>query len=340
MEHMDEIIRAREIIKRKYNALRRGEEETSLALEKHFKPVAEPLKAILRTRDAEVSPRSMMGIKKEEKPEPPSLKKPKNEEVDDDDEDDDDDEFYENYNDEDEEYDDAEEERENDDPLTPSTTQTEPSGEDDDAEESSIVDEYQTLDTYINSSFGPISSAYIRAMITDGKDFDNVNGFRAEANGEWMLGNKIARFDKDDNLLIGDHSFAPTNGLLELIFKREPQEFTTGDLQQYKRILDLTNAHRQLYAADKPIRATRAHKYTSIIKDLYSKESLTEDNEQRGSGLFVPLEKKRTYVYWDDPNELVERLALLAASREAGNTGLDREILSIEEELREAGYIL
>ena len=56
MEHYNDIIRAREIIKRKFNALRHGETEASLALEKHFKPLAEPLKAILRIKDLGVDP--------------------------------------------------------------------------------------------------------------------------------------------------------------------------------------------------------------------------------------------------------------------------------------------
>jgi hypothetical protein len=46
-----------------------------------------------------------------------------------------------------------------------------------------------------------------------------------------------------------------------------------------------------------------------------------------------------SYVYWDDPNELVDRLKLLVASRDAGNTGLENEIISIIEELQESGIL-
>jgi len=41
-------------------------------------------------------------------------------------------------------------------------------------------------------------------------------------------------------------------------------------------------------------------------------------------------DNKIDYVYWDDPNELVDRLQLFDASRRAGNN--DNEILSIIEE--------
>ncbi|KAG5314515.1 YMD3 protein, partial [Pseudoatta argentina] len=42
------------------------------------------------------------------------------------------------------------------------------------------------------------------------------------------------------------------------------------------------------------------------------------------------------YIYWDDPNEIVDRLRLLEPSRQVGHKGHDNEILSIIEELREA----
>jgi len=45
------------------------------------------------------------------------------------------------------------------------------------------------------------------------------------------------------------------------------------------------------------------------------------------------------YVYWGDPNKLVNRLRLLDASHR-GNNAHDNEMLSIIEELREAGLII
>lgn len=45
----------------------------------------------------------------------------------------------------------------------------------------------------------------------------------------------------------------------------------------------------------------------------------------RGMPVMKKIKENVDYVYSDDPNELVERLKLLIASREAGNTGLDNE---------------
>ncbi|KYN20113.1 hypothetical protein ALC57_07541 [Trachymyrmex cornetzi] len=47
-------------------------------------------------------------------------------------------------------------------------------------------------------------------------------------------------------------------------------------------------------------------------------------------------DNKIDYIHWDDPNDIVDRLRLLEASRQAGHNGHDNEILSIIEELREA----
>jgi len=55
--------------------------------------------------------------------------------------------------------------------------------------------------------------------------------------------------------------------------------------------------------------------------------------------MLVSRGHKTDYVYWDDPNELVDRLQLLAASYQAGNKSHTNEIMSMLEELREAGLI-
>ena len=57
----------------------------------------------------------------------------------------------------------------------------------------------------------------------------------------------------------------------------------------------------------------------------YTKEWIYDDN-------------KINYIHWDDPNEIVDRLRLLEILRQTDHN--DNEILSIIEELREAGLII
>lgn len=67
---------------------------------------------------------------------------------------------------------------------------------------------------------------------------------------------------------------------------------------------------------------------------------------KRGEGVVISTDlmrfdrnKHASYTYWNDPNELVDRLRLLIASQAAGNNGHSNEIVSIIEELREANII-
>lgn len=68
---------------------------------------------------------------------------------------------------------------------------------------------------------------------------------------------------------------------------------------------------------------------------------------KKKGGALMPMDSMRysdsaniSYSYWNDPNELVDRLRLLIASKTAGHSGHTNEIMSIIEELREAGIIV
>jgi len=63
-----------------------------------------------------------------------------------------------------------------------------------------------------------------------------------------------------------------------------------------------------------PIMDNKGYKYKSIIVPLLS-------GKRVGKGIprIMTLKDKIDYVHWDDPNELVDRLRLLEASRHAGH---------------------
>lgn len=150
------------------------------------------------------------------------------------------------------------------------------------------------------------------------------------------------------------------------------------DKTVYKEMLINTNAHKRDFNPDGQLKGDKGIKYRQIIKPLFSQpDDATQDSPEQfpklkvGSSLthlkkikiqpdgvnfnfsdhFPKLKvggslpdlktyKSNTdYVYWDDPNELIERLKLLIASKSAGNSNHDNEIVSIIEELREAGII-
>jgi hypothetical protein len=114
--------------------------------------------------------------------------------------------------------------------------------------------------------------------------------------------------------------------------------------------------HGRGYDPQQQIKGTRAFKYTKIIKPLLSSTTTTTPAKLKPVAVSTPIQSKKgggvngsmfmkykqvkpNYVYWNNVNELVERLQLLIASQAAGNNNHNNEIQSITEELREEKII-
>jgi hypothetical protein len=166
---------------------------------------------------------------------------------------------------------------------------------------------YDTVDSWFNS-----------------KLIDRTYGPKRNYNGNIRLGNQDIKF-VGNTLIIQDTTYPLTYGIISLIFSKQPKLYTDSDLEVYKSILIQTSAH---LTTDGSKVKTGGNKYKDIIARLFS----------TGTGLSVKLQN-HNIVYWNDPNELVDRLKLLLASQSAGNTSVSNEILSIFEELHEAGII-
>lgn len=178
-------------------------------------------------------------------------------------------------------------------------------------------------------SFGPLSSKYYNSLIRE-KDNDISYGPKVLDTDNIHIGNKKVTFNARDEIIIGNKSWQGTEGLYELICKKHPKNYNDNDLAHYYEILTYTGAH--LNAANK-IKSNSGYKYTNIIGPLYG-------NSKKGGSLNMKLNNKRIeYVYYDTPDELVDRLRLLVADKEAGNRSHDNEIFSILEELQELKII-
>ena len=169
---------------------------------------------------------------------------------------------------------------------------------------------------------------------------------------ELMIGNTKVEFFNNETALgsmhlinIGGIHYELTDGLREVLFRKTPDLslITEKDKIAYKDILILTNAHKRNYEANSQIRGDKGIKYNKIIKPLFFYVNQNDTKGHKlGGGILPKLKTYRTYsdlTYWDDPNELIERLQLLMASKDAGNNNHDNEIISIIEELKEAGII-
>lgn len=184
--------------------------------------------------------------------------------------------------------------------------------------------------------------------LTPRESYDENFGTRFDfSTNKLFIGNKELSIGENNEFMLDNRPYEGTRGLYELIFMKEPHGYTNSDLKNYKEILELTSAHKRNYAPEGQIKGNRFYKYKSIIKPLFDQKPKTRSKSyhtppKSGSGMNTAVynEKPIEYVYWDDVNELVDRLRLLMASKSAGNTdSQDNEILSIISELREIGVI-
>ena len=67
-----------------------------------------------------------------------------------------------------------------------------------------------------------------------------------DKDGKFYIGNKEANI-KENNIIVGDKTYAGTPGLWELIVARSPDDkmFTNGDYDNYAEIMHSTNVLRR-----------------------------------------------------------------------------------------------
>lgn len=167
------------------------------------------------------------------------------------------------------------------------------------------------------------------------KQLDMLYGLNVKENGDWYFGNSKLKYN-NNTIMMNNIKFKLTPGLFTLLFHVKPINYSKNDLKNYHQILLSTNAHKRKYQSNAQIKGSKSYKYQHIIKHLF-KPKLSFI----GRGVLTKsyLKKDKEYTYWDDPNELVNRLRLLLASDSAGNKNHKNEIISIIEELKEANII-
>lgn len=163
--------------------------------------------------------------------------------------------------------------------------------------------------------------------------YDHVFGISYNPNTkQLLLGPEVIEI-QGKNLILNGKQFEGTPGLYNLLFLKDPKHFTKNDNLNYIAMLKLSKV---IYLNNDPsqrIKGNSSKKYIEIIKPYFI------DKTGKGMNLLTVTNKPYRAIYWDNVNELVDRLALLHASKNAGNNSVHNEIIAIEEELREAGII-
>lgn len=201
----------------------------------------------------------------------------------------------------------------------------------DDSSDSGINSKFvNTSSRSTNESLISLKSCDDISKILDTKHHDKRFGIRKLSNG-FMLARTVVKLN-DDKVYVNKKNFKLTDGLRNLLFLTQPKVYTDKDLKAYKEILLLTGANAINLDSASDVKRV---KYKEIIQPLF----------KTGNGIqteYMQLNKESKsseYTYWDDPNELIERLHLLISSNSAGHNAHNNEIVSIIEELKEA-YII
>lgn len=212
-------------------------------------------------------------------------------------------------------------------------------------------------------AYEPLPRQYIDLSVRgDETDNDRQYGVKHDTDTEKFKigGSELEIIGKD--LKVNGITYIGTPGLYELLFKKEPTGYKQLDLDNYMDILNRSNAYRRHYNPDEQVQGTLSQKYRTIIKPYLIKKGILKTASGPKSfskppppnkplrrtqslkhyttgGLLNLSNNKIDYVYYDDPNELINRLRLLIASQLAGNDSVNNEILFILEEMRESKII-
>ncbi|KYN29350.1 hypothetical protein ALC57_01210, partial [Trachymyrmex cornetzi] len=304
-----EIAKTSDSIRKKYRALKTGKMEEDIALERHFKPIIDPLKQIVEnTADSSKDPIITETIFSGENEGPKSKRKRPSA-------------LYDN-------------------PVQASTPVK------------SVLNRSKTVPPALNEmseiphppdlSYDHVLSVDEIFEVTDEPLVTSIRHLLQTSEG--MLGDKRITLQKNDDIIIDGKRYDGTAGLYELIFIKFPNESicTDDDVHTYRSILLTTNAHRRGHSPSNQVMGSKGYKYKNIIAPLVSDKKVgTGINKRANLPRTMTLnDNKIDYIHWDDSNEIVDRLRLLEASRQAGHNGHDNEILSITEELREDGLII
>jgi hypothetical protein len=130
---------------------------------------------------------------------------------------------------------------------------------------------------YNASQLGTLASPYVSPYVYNKQPpfLDRQYGVRKLAD-QFKIGNSVFWVDTEGNIHIGEpdsaNKFNATPGLWELLTRKEVDKllFTQSDLQTYKNILELSNAHLKGYEPGADIQISEGVKYRDVISKLFS----------------------------------------------------------------------
>ena len=132
-------------------------------------------------------------------------------------------------------------------------------------------EEMDRLEERLRENVGTIASGYLSPYLQRRRYLDTEFGIRREDDGSFMIRNSPLTVDENSNIIIHGETFKGTAGLWELLTRKNVDKSLTTkqDLNTYKLILQLTNAHLEDNQSFNKVKTTRGSKFTTVISQLF-----------------------------------------------------------------------
>ena len=131
-------------------------------------------------------------------------------------------------------------------------------------------------------------------MLSQDRYLDKIYGIRKE-NGQFMIGNSPIDFE-GSFIDVNGAKYATTDGILELLITKQPTEsqIINSDMENYRKILEASSAHKRRYNSNEKIRPHNSNKFKYIIAPMF---------EKQGAGVLrryklARMNMSMDYVYW------------------------------------------
>ena len=152
-------------------------------------------------------------------------------------------------------------------------------------------------------------------------------------------------FERNGDINIGGKTYPGTVSLYDLLFLKNPLYPKKADEENFKDILEKTDGYFK--QGTKHLKGSSST-YKLYVRPLFRNEPLvsrgdaltrrfrsksaaatSQELKKTGTALLEYNEKPKEYIYYNDVNELVDRLRKLEASKQAGNNNTQNEIINI-----------
>ena len=188
-------------------------------------------------------------------------------------------------------------------------------------------------------NLGPLAVNALLQAFTK-KNIDLAFGLYAQE-GKFKIGNKEVNKEDNDINVDDDIIFEGTPGFWELITSKNPENYTSEDLEKYQQLVILTNtAYQGNNPKNNKAKSSKSPKWKNIIKPIWEEIKKQKEEEEYEEEYEEPATKGTGLkILPSDPNALIDRFDLLFSSQKAGHTGVRNEIVSILDELKRQGVL-